>query len=255
MQVSSSLGNVLNLSVSGASVEDQITFAILALQKFTPKVVYLSADPWLFNKNSGQNRWMSIKDDYYDALRIISSPQIAKANFEKNTKANSSDYAFKLYKNINIKYSKIGSTDEVPGLYDKIRLDGSRIYNMTYANLEPNEMKKGFDKVISYSMTDWRYSHQLYKNFEKLVNYLNNKKIKVFLVLSPYHPALYKKIKNEKNMFLFAEKIFYTLAKEKSIQIIGSYNPNNCGCSENDFFDGMHPKDSCINNIIASSLK
>ena len=95
----------------------------------------------------------------------------------------------------------------------------------------------------------------MYKNFEKLVNYLKTKKIKVFLVLSPYHPALYQDIKNEKYMFLFSEKIFYTFAKEKSIQIIGSYNPNNCGCSENDFFDGMHPKDSCINNIIVNSLK
>lgn len=56
-------------------------------------------------------------------------------------------------------------------------------------------------------------------------------------------------------MFLFAEKIFFSLAKVESIEIIGSYNPNNCGCSENDFFDGMHPKDNCMFNIIASSLK
>jgi len=76
MQVKSSpiLGNLLNLAVSGASIEDQITLGIKALTKFTPKVVYLSADPWLFNENSGQTRYKSINENYNEALNLISEP-------------------------------------------------------------------------------------------------------------------------------------------------------------------------------------
>jgi hypothetical protein len=45
---------------------------------------------------------------------------------------------------------------------------------------------------------------------------------------------------------------FIQLAKNKSISIIGSYNPDKCGCTISDFYDGMHPKDYCINNIISN---
>lgn len=180
MQVSSTSGNVLNLSVSGASVEDQIAFTVLALKKIKPKTIYLSADPWLFNENSGQNRWESIKEDYNDALRIISpystQPSLQqKSKFTFQEKSSTTDYGFRLYKKINIKYSKIGSTNETPGLYDKIRFDGSRIYNTNYANLKPNEIQNGFNKVITYSMLNWKYSHTAYTNYKKLIIFKKRK--------------------------------------------------------------------------------
>ena len=138
-------------------------------------------------------------------------------------------------------------------MYDKIRNDGSRIYNTTYANLKPYEIQKGFNNLIEYSMTDWKFSPQYFRNFDKLINYLNNKKVKVVLVLSPYHPVLYHEISNNKYKFNIAEEIFYNLAKKKAIQIIGSYDPNKCGCKSFDFYDGMHPKDFCMYKLIAST--
>ena len=45
---------LLNLSVSGASIEDQIAITEMALEKFNPQKIILSADPWLFNKKNNQ---------------------------------------------------------------------------------------------------------------------------------------------------------------------------------------------------------
>ena len=49
MQVSNKIykRKLLNLSVSGASLEDQITITEMALEKFDPEKIILGADPWL----------------------------------------------------------------------------------------------------------------------------------------------------------------------------------------------------------------
>ena len=254
MQVSSSSieDNVFNLSVSGASVEDLITFSVLALQKFTPKRIYLSADPWLFNENSGQNRWETIKDDYEEALKIITMPNVAKANFHKTNKINN-NFAFNLYKKVNINYSQSYITNINSGLYDKMQQDGKRIYNSTFENLSLNEIRSGFKNTISYSMANYKFSQKYFHYYEKLIDFLNYRKIEIFLVLPPYHPELYKIISNEKYKFITTENIFYKIAKDKSVSIIGSYNPDKCNCIAIDFYDGMHPRSDCINNILLNN--
>lgn len=63
----------LNLSVSGATIEDQIAITEMALEKFNPRTIYLAADPWLFNAVNGQKRWRSIKSEYFKTLLNIDS--------------------------------------------------------------------------------------------------------------------------------------------------------------------------------------
>ena len=63
--------NTLNLSVSGASIEDNIAIIEMALEKFNPEIIYLGADPWLFNVNNNQNRWKSLKSEYYRSISNI----------------------------------------------------------------------------------------------------------------------------------------------------------------------------------------
>ena len=45
------------------------------------------------------------------------------------------------------------------------------------------------------------------------------------------------------------DKLFKKLGKDTRIQIIGSYNPLNINCQENEFFDRMHPKETCMIKI------
>jgi peptidoglycan/LPS O-acetylase OafA/YrhL len=253
MQFSSSknIGNVLNLSVSGSSIEDQITFGVLALQKFTPKTVYLGADPWLFNENSGQDRYLSVKQDYEVALRLIQNPQFNIDKFQNYNKVDSIYTIFNIYKKLNIKYSKIEHTNDKPGIYNKIRFDGSRIYNIKYANRNQVEISKNFNDLILYSINDYKFNRLAFHNYEKLIDYIKGKSINVILVFSPFHPVLFQKLSQDPN-FIYSQNRFIQLAKNKSISIIGSYNPEKCGCTISDFYDGMHPKDSCINNIISN---
>ena len=39
---------------------------------------------------------------------------------------------------------------------------------------------------------------------------------------------------------------------EKKITIVGSYDPSKLGCEDKDFYDGLHPKSSCMKKIFLS---
>ena len=41
-------------------------------------------------------------------------------------------------------------------------------------------------------------------------------------------------------------------AYKNKIQIIGSYDGGFVGCDGNEFFDGMHPKNSCIMKLFSN---
>jgi peptidoglycan/LPS O-acetylase OafA/YrhL len=70
MQIGSrTLGTeLLNLGVSGSSVEDAVAIWKLASEKFDPDLLLVSADPWLFNAKSGQDRWLTLESAYYSEL-------------------------------------------------------------------------------------------------------------------------------------------------------------------------------------------
>ncbi len=55
--------------------------------------------------------------------------------------------------------------------------------------------------------------------------------------------------KSDQN-FLEMENRIRSISKNSGVKVIGSYNPLKCGCDDDEFFDGMHPKDSCMEKIV-----
>ena len=41
----------------------------------------------------------------------------------------------------------------------------------------------------------------------------------------------------------------HEIAKSLEIQVIGSFNPNHVGCTKEEFFDSVHPKDECVSKL------
>jgi peptidoglycan/LPS O-acetylase OafA/YrhL len=240
--------DILNLSVSGASLEDLLAIWELSSRKFKPRYVFLGADPWIFNRNSDQNRWISLSAEYSMALAGLG---ISKSiHIDSVNPPSSFDLiATGFYNSVNQR--KITSKDDVPGLTDKIRKDGSRVYNTSYANKSASEVEKGASKFASYAMSDYSFSKQERTILEMFLLELKRKEIAVFLVLSPYHPQLYDLMRLEDRKFLEIESIFREIAALSGATVIGSYDPVRCGCSSEEFYDGMHPKDSCMEKIFA----
>jgi hypothetical protein len=75
---------------------------------------------------------------------------------------------------------------------------------------------------------------------------------RVSLVLSPYHPKAYRAMQQKNLAHLQIEQIFRDIAIRTGVQIVGSYNPTQVGCNEMEFYDGMHPKGSCMKKVLAA---
>jgi len=241
---------VLNLGVSGASIQDHIAITEMALEKFDPNKIFLGADPWLFNKYNNQLRWNSISDEYKLSLKNILS--MNKDNkVLKNVNLNES-YNFyersleSLYNFLNIRKLGLEQTENNinNSTKDIILRDGSRVSGKKEIQEKINTT------VIKYSMDKYEFSEEYYRIYKRFIEYLINIHNKeVVLVLSPYYLPSYKSTIKAKPFYLDLEKKFKELSKITNAQIIGSYDASVIGCKENEFHDSMHPKDSCIMRI------
>jgi peptidoglycan/LPS O-acetylase OafA/YrhL len=191
--------DLLNLSVSGASLEDLVAIWELSSNKFNPSYVFLGADPWIFNANSGQSRWKSLETEYGSALSKLGL--VTDINHSQSDSTSSFNaVAVKFYDSVN--QSKIKADDDTPSLVDKIRKDGSRVYNLASANKPPKEIERGALDYVSYAMSNYQYSNEVRHILEKFVSQLKVQNRKVVLVLSPYHPILYDLMRLQDRKFL-----------------------------------------------------
>ena len=71
--------------------------------------------------------------------------------------------------------------------------------------------------------------------------------------MSPYHPDFFKRIQTERPEILEIEESFRNIAKKLNIKIIGTYDPNMLGLSVDDFYDGIHPKETALEKILGKS--
>jgi len=132
---------------------------------------------------------------------------------------------------------------------DIIRKDGSRVYNKNYAERTQEDLATEIDGWIEYSMSSYSDSKKLLNTFTALIDHYN-KNYEVILLLSPYHPLAYERILEKKQIIVEIENRIRSIASARSIRVIGSYDPTKNKCSREEFYDGAHPKDSCMRRII-----
>lgn len=250
MQVGSNVAerDVLNLSVSGASIEDIVAIWRMVANKLKPSVVLLGADPWLFNSNSGQTRWTSLSAEYKSAIDDWGVKKDIVLEFPK-VPSYFDETVVRFYNAINLADFK--ALDDSPSIADKIRRDGSRVYNVSYASKSVAEVERNVPVAISYGMANYIYSSEVRAILEKVINEVGESGREVVLVLSPYHPRVYESMRTNNREFLEIESNFRAIAKMSAVQIIGSYDPYRVGCSGDEFFDVMHPKDSCMVKVLS----
>ena len=253
--------NFFNHSVSGASLEDYISIIGLykTIKNHIPQRIILGIDPWIFNKNNGQNRWKSLYSYYYNFNNMINNNEKEKYNnvyFSKWKQLVNYEYTVS-----NIKYFYEGKKDffyqpTSINIDDTIKdIDGSIYYPYSIRYLKNNKEVK--NKAISFTKGNNTYSLNNFtkinniKLFENLITYLQNNNIEVIFFLPSYHPISYDFIvlddryKNINNV----EKYVRGYAKINNIKLYGSYNPHKFNLTNNDFFDGMHGMERMFLNI------
>ena len=258
MQIDSGMvgENIQSFTVSGASIEDYIAFGLEALAKLDYNNIYISADPWVLNINDGQNRYKSVNElfEYWlNRMRSNDFPMQFLSTEAPNKPSSNANYLRDLRR-----YITLDIENNIPSHGDNEALtkksyDGSHIYNESYANSSLKNTNRDFENLLDYAMNDFEYDTVAISNLESFVSYLKKNDVKVTLVLSPYHPQLYQLMESRKPIFLEIERWYRDFADENEIQIIGSYDGRLVGCNGEEFYDGMHPKSSCLSKLFTSS--
>ena len=96
----------------------------------------------------------------------------------------------------------------------------------------------------------------LQTEIKAFISYLQAQGIEVVLYLTPYHPLVYSYLRDSEKykIVLDAEKYFREVAAEYELTIVGSYDPERCGLSNEDFLDGMHMRREPVERILRGKM-
>ena len=253
-----------NNSVSGASIEDYMAlFNGYYKKKVLPKTVILGLDPWIFNKNSGQDRWESLDKDYKEILALV--------NKETKIEVDHSDMShlipLKLSNLVSLSYlqsSLDGLIDKLVNRWkqnsstctstevsqvddgDMILRDGRRVYGL---HMRGKSVKEVEALAVSYASDKpsfyryFEYDQNDVKLLEAFSNFLLTHGVQVVYYVPPYHPTTYKLLKSQDSQIILGtEVIFIEIAKKLKIRVIGSLNPEKYNLKPSEFYDGMHTR-------------
>ncbi len=233
----------LNLSVGTATLEDQIALTLMGVERLKFKRVFLAADPWLFNETQFKpysDRWKTISDEYYRSVEKIQNndSKIKILDEEKIKKSNSKLNIFidKIYKVFNLRESKL-----IPEkIRDKDYLtfpDGTEKFDIRSLEV------KG--EPIKHFISPYSHSRKKEELFNRFVDYLIINEKKVTLILVPFYKKSYDLSTAESDLLLKIEEYFKKMSNKKNLKVIGSYNPKILNCNKNEFYDDIHPTESC----------
>lgn len=255
MQINSRImgEDIQSLTVSGASMEDNIAFGLEALPKLKYENIFISADPWLINVYDDQNRYMSVGELLSFWLRQIEKNNAPRQFLNSKIQRGihyDSYHPFVSFRNLirPDNSSRIPRDNKIEP-YAKKAYDGSHIYSESYANNIHN-IELGFNSILNYAMDDFDYDKRSIELLEKFVWYLKKNGVSVHLVLAPYHPKLYQMMLTQKPVFIEIEQWYRDFAYKNKVRIIGSYDGHAVGCKEDEFYDGMHPAESCMEKLL-----
>ncbi|WP_050463149.1 hypothetical protein [Herbaspirillum autotrophicum] len=261
MQISSGAINaaVLNFSVSSASIEDLIALSLSANSKFRAKRYVIGVDPWMFNESFTSSRWESISPEYIKATKTLHiDERTASSTTTKYLQLVNYEYtkqslilSFKKRRSAEMEFFFKDDDISYPNL-DLIRVDGSRIYNSVYAGRSPEEVQAIARKLSTSkdtSFADFRISKSRLEVFFKLINFLKeNAEVSIFF--APFHPAAYPSLEQQYPQIGQIEQLIRAkFLKVGHVQLIGSFDPKIANCQQSEFFDGMHPKATCIQRM------
>lgn len=244
---------VENLGVSGAVLQDDISIWHIyeeVNENNSVKIVIIEAAAWLLNVNNGQNSWKALSDDYVTAMQNLGTSIDVPHDYDKISKLISKKYTQLSYNQWHNE-KKIfplyicDSLDEIKDNWHIIYPDGSRGWSRELYQKDANDLAKAFVKGKVYQVEEFdTLDTRLQNTFALFMDYLQAKNIKVILYFPPYHPYVYKFLKdNSRYSQVFkADSWFKDYATTHNIEVFGSYNPADMGLNEDDFLDGGHLK-------------
>ena len=248
-------------SIGASGLEDRISIVYSIKQQYKPKMIIIEIDPWVFSKNFDYIRPNFIPS-YLESLSRLNQDItfLQKISFIKRK------YFYLLDPKIfllSIKYSYYNLVKHNHFLVNtnndsfyKYMPDGTLVYPEKYEKMTEEEINRTALKLTEESNKNdnteknYIFSQYKYDTFVKFVNDISNDS-KITLLILPFHPLVYEKIKERTKDYFISEKL---LRENKflndNIKVVGTFSPYGYHCGNEEFYDHMHVRESCIKKIL-----
>ncbi len=260
-----------NCAMTGGDAADVLgTFYLFDEDDRLPETVIIGFDPWILRDDEGNGGWdrRSDKELYTEFLNAKLGYNIVyekeddsaayEALFSPNYFKDNITYTLRDSANIEKPIPVIGDlyaqTTEVK------RADGSLLYDMNFRERSQADINN--DALYqTENLLHMQYYPELStfmpEVFDKFFAYTQTLDVNIIIVLTPFHPITYDYVEGTLETdptryggFLATEPKIRELAAKYNIPVYGSYNPHLIeGVTEEDFYDGVHCKDSAIIKI------
>ncbi len=257
--------SVLNLGVSGGTFEDIFVF-LGALEKYDkiPRKLFIGIDPWTL-KPGLDSRYSQFSDylKFYLDTNNFSADVFADSlggqsgatllnllnlEYTRHTVEYLRRLDSSFYNKSDALYSEV-LEDTKDTLSEKpvVLADGSYIYSKEH--ILKSVTGRNYEAEPSYKLSENTINDDSLSFLRKGLKKLKSK-TQVTLVMTPYHFSAFKpKYSEYLKYFKDVNKAVLHLSKELNIEFLGSFWPDQVGCSAEEFYDFMHPKTSCVDKI------
>jgi hypothetical protein len=272
--------STFNYFVSGGKTSDYVAFSQMLFEaNLEPSRVVVAVDPWLFNARVGQGPRPLLTKEYNSALQRIGLEQhrvpltprrlvaLMKEGLNKYTPLLSVRDLLSSIKDMS--ELKLGSLSRIRTLTDDEdtnraikRPDGTLLYPAALRNRSVDVVNQ--ETLLSvlgdqpmYELKNFHYMDEsLLLLFELWVGDLVARGIAVELMFFPYHPIAYDVIADAEQYQVVPaiEQYLQAFADASGLSLRGSWDPSVNGCADIDFFDGLHPRESCVSKVLARDL-
>jgi hypothetical protein len=261
-----------NSGLSTATLPDILAVGeiFLSAGKLAP-VVVIGVDPWLFDRTPRNGRWRTLTPQYKAMLaRMGAEDEALPAAADYNLlNLISAAYTVESARVIFVHWRSILSSAGTPAVEfanDKTkvavkRFDGSLTYGEDMRRRGSVEIRSAALAQAHKEMTAIMAGGWLDQGkidlFQRFVRLLRSQGTSVILLMTPYHPDNYAYVREHdaKGSFAQTEAVVKKIGLATGAMVEGSYDPAVAKCAEAEFWDGMHARGRCLDQILRPALE
>jgi hypothetical protein len=238
-------------AVSGATLEDLIAlYGIYDRMELIPKCMIIGVEPYIFNSARKGNHFQALAYDFARMMGKLGCMTLTSSFLFDNPPTKDVTEGSQRQ----IDYQSTTSPDNI--LCTK-RVDGSHSYDLAYRSQSGAQVRAvcermDRDKPLYGFSGGGEISQRNISVFRILCEYIISHNIKLELLLAPYHELLYSALMSDQRYCWVAlvEHHMQNLAANLGIALYGSYNPAVTGCTNDDFYDEVHSRQSAMKKCL-----
>ncbi|WP_299615513.1 hypothetical protein [Pelagibius sp.] len=91
--------------------------------------------------------------------------------------------------------------------------------------------------------------------FQAFLDLLQHDGTTVILAMLPYHPTAFRLLESDRAVLAQVDGFVRQLAAQRSLAVLGAFDPGQSDCGQTDFLDMHHPKQPCIERILEPAVE